>query len=160
MQNDNPLVGTWKLISFELRLKDGTTMHPWGNDVVGQVMYSPDGFMTGCFMKRERAPFAAADVMSGTPQEFETAMKSYVGYAGPYTLYSNRVIHHAEVSWFPNWIGTDIERYFEIQGNSLTLSTPPMMFSGTEATAALVWEKQERRSVFPASGQTQTSAVA
>jgi hypothetical protein len=147
MRSNNPLVGTWKLISFELRLQDGTTRHPWGNNVAGQVMYGPDGFMAGSFMKTDRSAFEASDVMAGTPLEFEAAMKSYVGYAGPYSLQSNRVIHHAEVSLFPNWTDTKIERFFEVQGSKLTLSTPPLIFGGMQGTAALVWQKRETHSV-------------
>jgi hypothetical protein len=146
METSNPLLGTWKLVSVELRLQDGTTRHPWGSEVVGQVIYSSDGFMAGSFMKKNRSPFAAMDVMAGTVQEFEDAMKSYVGYAGPYSLRGNRVIHHAEVSLFPNWTGTDIDRFFEIEGKVLTLSTPPLVFGGTQGTAVLVWEKREPQS--------------
>ncbi len=137
----NALVGTWKLVSFELRLEDGTIKHPWGKELTGQVMYGLDGYMAGSFMKKGRPVFGAPDVMAGTPQEFEAAMKSYVGYAGPYTIHGNRVIHHANVSLFPNWTGSDIERFFDIDGNKLTLSTPPLVFGGVPATAALVWEK-------------------
>ena len=126
MESSNALVGTWKLVSFMLRLQDGTTRHPWGSEVAGQVIYGPDGFMAGSLMKRDRSPFEASDVMAGTPQEYEAAMTSYVGYTGPYSLQGNRVIHHAEVSLFPNWTGTDIERFFEVQGSKLTLSTPPL----------------------------------
>jgi hypothetical protein len=148
MGSNNALIGTWKLVSFELRLQDGTTRHPWGGEVSGQVMYGPDGFMAGSFMKRDRSPFEASDVMAGTPQEFEMAMKSYVGYAGSYSLQGNRVIHHAEVSLFPNWTGTDIERFFEVQGSKLTLSTPPLIFfGGRQGTAVLVWEKRAPHSV-------------
>jgi len=142
MGSNNALVGTWRLVSFELRLKDGTTRHPWGDEVAGQVIYGPDGFMAGSIMKKGRAAFKATDVMAGTPQEFEAAMKSYVGYAGPYSVHGNRILHHAEVSFFPNWTGTDIERFFDVQGSTLTLSTLPLVFGGVQGTAVLVWEKR------------------
>ncbi len=142
MESDNVLVGTWKLVSFELCLQDGTAQYPWGKEVVGQVMYGADGYMAGSFMRKDRIPFAALDVMAGTSQEFAAAMKSYVGYAGTYSLHDNRVIHHVAVSLFPNWTGTDIERYFEINGNQLTLSTPPLVVGGILGSAVLVWEKQ------------------
>ncbi len=142
MDSHNLLVGTWKLLSLELRLPDGLTKYPWGKDVVGQLLYSSDGYMSGSFMKRDRSNFAATDIMAGTPPEFAAAMKSYVGYAGAYRIEGNRVIHHVTVSLFPNWIGTDIDRFWEIQGHKLTLNTPPLVFGGIAGTAALVWEKQ------------------
>ncbi len=137
----NPLIGTWKLVSFELRAEDGSTVHPWGEEVAGQVTYSAEGYMSGSFMQMGRPAFESSDVMGGSAEEFAAAMKSYVGYAGSYSLRGNQVIHHASVSLFPNWTGTDIERFYAVDGNLLTLSTPPGVFGGQRATAALVWEK-------------------
>ena len=137
----NPLIGTWKLISFELRLEDGSIKYPWGNSVAGQVIYAADGYMAGSLMKQDRPVFEEDDVMVGSAKEFEEAMKSYIGYAGPYSLHDNRVCHHASVSLFPNWTGTIIDRFFDVTGDKLTLSTPPVEFNGVQATAALVWEK-------------------
>lgn len=137
----NPLIGSWKLVSFEIRSEDGSVSHPWGTVVTGQVIYGPEGYMAGSLMPSNRAAFASADVMGGTASEFEAAMKSYIGYAGPYRIEGNRVFHTAVVSLFPNWTGTDIERYFSIDENFLTLSTPPSIFGGNKITAALVWER-------------------
>ncbi len=147
IENNNALVGTYKLNSFELRLEDGSIAYPWGKEVTGQVIYGTDGYMSGCLMKNRRPIFAAADVMAGTQQEIESAMKSYIGYAGAYSVQDNRVIHHATISLFPNWTDTDIDRFFEIKGDLLTLSTPPAIFDGVRATAALVWEKLPSRSI-------------
>jgi hypothetical protein len=110
-------------------------------------MYGADGYMAGSFMKNDGPAFGTPDVMGGTLQEFEAAIKSYVGYAGPYSIVGNRVIHHAAISLFPNWIGTDHERFFNIEGSRLTLSTPPLIFGGVRATAVLVWAKLPSRSV-------------
>jgi Lipocalin-like domain len=137
----NPLIGAWKLISFEIRSEDGSVSYPWGTKVAGQVIYSADGYMAGSFMQEDRQPFASSDVMGGTAQEFEAAMKSYVGYGGPYKIEGDRVIHSAAVSLFPNWTGTDIERFYVVDENRLTLSTPPGIFGGVRVTAALIWEK-------------------
>jgi hypothetical protein len=147
MQSSNLLVGTWTLISVELRLLDGKTLFPWGEEVTGQLIYGADGYMAGSFMKNHRAAFAASDVMAGSLSEFEGAMKSYVGYAGAYTVDQNRVIHHAQLSVFPNWSGTDIERLFLIDGDTLTLSTPPLVFGGVQGAAVLVWRKLPSRAV-------------
>jgi hypothetical protein len=141
MTTENPLVGTWKLVSFELRAEDGGTSHPWGQNVTGQVTYSAEGYMSGSFMTIDRPNFGSSDVMGGTAEEFAAAMKSYVGYAGSYSLKDGQVIHHASVSLFPNWTGTYIERFYAVDGNLLTLSTPPGVFGGQRVSAALVWER-------------------
>lgn len=147
MSENNALEGTWTLLSVEFRLEDGTIKHPWGSEVAGQVIYGSDGYMAGSFMKKGRSAFKDADVMAGKADEFEAAMKSYVGYAGAYSIEDNRVVHHASVSLFPNWTNTDIERFFTIDGNTLTLSTPPLVFGGIQGSAALVWKKMASRHV-------------
>ena len=141
------LVGTWKLNSFELRLKDGSIVYPWGKAVMGQVIYGADGYMSGCLMQSNRSNVEVPDIMAGTPPEFEAAMKSYIGYAGTYSLQDNRVTHHATVSLFPNWTGTDIDRFFAIEGDLLTLSTTPAIFGGVIATAVSIWEKLPPRNI-------------
>ena len=42
----NPLVGTWRLASFELSSADGKVHHPFGEDVAGHIIYGEDGYMS------------------------------------------------------------------------------------------------------------------
>jgi hypothetical protein len=144
----NPLIGTWRLLSFELRGEDGTIVHPWGTEVAGQVIYTADGYMSGCLMPAGRPAFASDDVMGGNTAEFEAAMKSYIGYAGPYSIDKDKLTHHAAVSLFPNWTGTEIIRYWAVEDNRLSLSTPPGTFGGWKATGVLVWELLPPRDVM------------
>jgi len=51
------------------------------------------------------------------------------------------VYHHIEVSLFPNWIGDKQERFFEFDGNRLTLSTPLQLVGGMMLSSHLVWER-------------------
>jgi Lipocalin-like domain len=54
---------------------------------------------------------------------------------------ADKVIHHVDISWNETWTGTDQIRLFEVNGNTLTLTTritDPA--SGTEAHYAAVWE--------------------
>jgi hypothetical protein len=63
-------------------------------------------------------------------------------YAGTYSVEAGRVIHHVDISWNEVWTGTDQIRLFEVNGNTLTLTTHFIdPASGTEARYALVWEK-------------------
>lgn len=143
--SQDSIVGTWLLVSFELRFEDGSKSFPWGPSVRGQVIYGEDGYMAGALMKEGRSKFSTEDVMGGTPEEFSEAMKSYIGYCGPYEYTGERVIHHAEVSLFPNWTGSNIERFVQIQGETLTLSTPTLLFGGKRGTANLIWKRAPER---------------
>ena len=137
----NPLIGTWRLISWENRSIDGQISYPLGKDAMGYLMYNQDGYMCVAIMRPQRAPFAAADLLGGNPAEQAHAAETYVSYCGQYEFRGDVVIHHVELSLFPNWVGIDQERLVELTGNRLTLSTRPLLLGGRQQTAHLIWER-------------------
>ena len=50
------------------------------------------------------------------------------------------VIHHVDLSLFPNWVGVEQERLVEVLGNRWVLSTRPILLGGVQRTAHLIWE--------------------
>jgi hypothetical protein len=63
-------------------------------------------------------------------------------YAGTYSLGVGKVTHHVDISWNELRTGTDQVRLFEVQGNTLTLTTRIRDAEGaTETHYALVWER-------------------
>ena len=139
--SSNPLVGTWRLLSWETRSADGEISYPLGRDAVGIIVYTDDGYMFVAIMRPDREPFAAGDLLAGSGEEKARAAESYVSYCGRYEYQSDSVIHHVELSLFPNWSGVDQERLVEVTGNRLTLRTRPLLLEGREQTARLVWER-------------------
>jgi len=139
-------VGTWRLTSWENTGSDGSTVDPLGADPVGYIFYNHDGYMSVAIMAASRTPYREPDAFGGTPQERSDAISTYLSYAGPFEVRSEEgtVIHHIEVSSFPNWVGKDQVRFATIDGDLLTLSTKPMLFQGVERSASLVWERVER----------------
>jgi hypothetical protein len=138
----NPLIGTWRLVSWENRsLVDGQISYPLGKDAAGYIMYNQDGYMFVAIMGPNRLKFAANDLLSGTPEEEAQAEETYVSYCGQYDFDGDKVVHHVELSLFPNWVGVDQERLVELAGNRLTLSTPPILLRGIQQTAHLIWER-------------------
>jgi hypothetical protein len=137
----NPLVGTWRLISWENRDADGNIVYPLGEDAAGYIMYGPDGYMFVAIMRSDRANFAVGDLLSGSMEEKAYAAGTYVSYCGRYEFRGDTVIHHVELSLFPNWVGVEQERLVEVSGDRLTVSTRPMLFGGAQRTAHLVWER-------------------
>jgi hypothetical protein len=138
----NPLIGTWRLVSWENRsLVDGQISYPLGKDAAGYIMYNQDGYMFVAIMGPNRLKFAANDLLSGTPVEEAQAEETYVSYCGKYDFDGDKVVHHVELSLFPNWVGVDQERLVELKGNRLTLSTPPILLRGIQQTAHLIWER-------------------
>jgi hypothetical protein len=54
MAASNPFVGTWKLVSWEVRQPDGTVHYLYGKDVVGYLIYTADGYMAAEIMDPDR----------------------------------------------------------------------------------------------------------
>lgn len=137
----NPLIGTWRLVSWENRSSDGRVSYPLGEDAVGYIMYTEDGYMSVAIMPPGRVKFAAEDLLGGSQQERAWAAGTYVSYCGRYEFRGDTVVHQVELSLFPNWIGVEQERLVELRENRLTLSTRPILLSGKQQTARLIWER-------------------
>jgi Lipocalin-like domain len=74
-----------------------------GTDALGYLLYCPDSCFSVTISRRGRAGFAAGDLLGGTTQEQARAAEGFVAYAGRYSFHGDRVIHHVELSLFPNW---------------------------------------------------------
>jgi len=138
-------VGTWRLLSMETHTDSGRIVYPLGQDASGVVIYSEAGYMNVSIMAAERPVFASAAGIGqrGTTAEMVAAMKTYLSYAGPFEVLDDRVIHHVEISLFPNWIGTDQIRFYRFVDQRLYLSTEPLATNGiyTGRRALLSWER-------------------
>lgn len=139
--SSNLLVGTWKLLSWENRTVDGEVSYPLGEDASGYIAYNEDGYMFVAIMRSARKPFATGDLLSGSVAEKAGAAETYVSYCGRYDFYGDTVIHHVELSLFPNWVGVAQERLVKIEGDRLTLSTHSLLLAGRQQTAHLLWER-------------------
>ena len=137
----NPLIGTWRLLSWENRnVDDGGVSYPLGKDALGYIMYGQDGYMSVAIMRPNRAAFAAGDLLGGDAEELAQAAATYVSYCGRYEFRGETVVHRVELSLFPNWVGAEQERLVEVAGDRLTLSTRPILLGGVRRTAHLIWE--------------------
>jgi len=136
-------VGTWKLVSFEMRRSDGQVVYPFSKNVVGVVSYDAKGNMSVQLMLPERPAFAINDQMKGTSEEIKAAFEGYVAYFGTYEVDEEKgtVTHHVKGSMFPNFVGSDMVRFFEFSANRLTLRAPPIQAGGIAVTSLLIWER-------------------
>jgi hypothetical protein len=141
VQARGALVGAWRLLSWENRAADGQITYPMGADALGYLLYTADGRFSVTISRRGRAGFAAGDLLSGTTEEQARAVEGFVAYAGRYSFHGDRVIHHVELSLFPNWVGSDQERRVELAKDRLTLSASPLLLAGRQQIPRLVWER-------------------
>jgi hypothetical protein len=137
----NPLLGTWRLVSFELTGADGRVHHPFGSNVAGHIIYAGDGYMSVTMSAAERPRCAARDLRLSTTEEKAAATDTYISYSGRYDVQGDQVRHHVEVSLFPNWVGITHERTYELREGRLVLTMPPISIFGVDHTGRMVWER-------------------
>jgi len=135
-------IGTWKLISVETRDENGDLFRRGHR--TGYLLYSEEGYMSVAFMKEGRPTFASGDIRGGTVEEKMAAVEGYVSYCGRFEVRGDTVVHHIEVSMFPNWVGVSQERRYEFEGDRLTLSTPLMLVGGRQLSTHVIWERASR----------------
>jgi len=132
--------GSWKLIAIE-----GPNQARNGKSS-GMIMYDGAGHMSVHIVRPDRPPFPDGRAKA-TDQEKAAAFDTYTAYYGTYTFEPGNgiVIHHLEGSLSPGQIGQDNIRYFELQGNRLTLSIANDGKGGRlerkDAKTHLIWEK-------------------
>ena len=98
--------------------------------------------MSVSLMRPGRVPFAGDDLLGGAPAERAAAAAGSVSYCGRYELRDGAVVHHVELSLFPNWVGVEQVRFDRVAGDELTITTGAVRIGG-ESVSRLVWERAE-----------------
>ncbi|RAM49106.1 MAG: hypothetical protein C6Y22_24205 [Hapalosiphonaceae cyanobacterium JJU2] len=140
-------IGVWKLSSWKTESSDGNMIYPYGKNPIGYLTYTQDGYVSVNIMKNNCLPLEISSeelvkirkILLNPWLLFRNGRKSikaitryfqasinYISYSGKYEIRGDKVIHHVEVSLIPDWIGTDLERTFEITSHKLLLTTPSL----------------------------------
>lgn len=138
---ENPLVGTWRLMSFEVQDEAGRIDQPFGHRPMGFITYTADGHMAVQFGRADRARLGEGDWFAATPEEVVAAAGDYFAYCGTYEIRGDTVVHRIELSLMPNWIGGEQVRSIAPDGDTVILSTPPTPVGGRQQRATLVWRR-------------------
>ena len=88
------LVGGWRLTGYEVTA-GGKTDHPLGEDPLGTILYTPDGYMS-------------AQLAGPGPYEDDDQPDAYyIAYSGPYDVdeTNQTVAHHVQVSVYTKLAG-------------------------------------------------------
>jgi hypothetical protein len=141
MTERHTIVGGWRLVAFENHDGDGRVRLPYGPAPVGYLLYTADGRMSATIMRGDRTPLAGEPRRGEGTAEKARAFEEYLSYAGRYTLLGERVIHHVEVSLWPGWVGTDLERWAEFRDQRLILRTVPNGDDARARTTIITWER-------------------
>lgn len=79
-----PIIGEWKLVSFQIQEDNGDVIYPFGEDAQGSIIYTESGRFSAQLMRTDRPRFASGDQMKGTVEETEANYKGFISYYGPY----------------------------------------------------------------------------
>ncbi len=127
------LSGAWRLVRWEMHAPDGGVTSPYGEELMGLLLFSGSGYMSGQIMLPEEPPLAAgAAVVAGAQR--------YIAYCGPFTFdeVTMTLTTYVQASVARTWVGTDQVRKVELEGDRLVLR-PPARPSGEQG--ALIWER-------------------
>jgi hypothetical protein len=133
------LVGTWTLVSVTI-VYDGKKMDYFGSDPKGQVTFNPNDRFSVIITRSDVPKFASNSRDAGTSEENKAVVQGSIAYFGTYSVSEadNIIKYNIDGSTYPNWQGTQQERFFKLSGDELTLtnSTPSI----GEGTAYSVWK--------------------
>lgn len=134
------LLGTWKLIGASSTTSSGEKIEfPYGVGPTGFLTYTADGRMSSVISYGGRKPLS---ITGPIMEEQAEAFRTFLAYAGRFTLDGNRVTHHIEVSSIQNYVGRDLIRSVRFESDHLKVITPPTAVNGKIQTIELLWERQ------------------
>ena len=140
---DERFIGTWKLISSEMRTSTGEIHYPLGKDCIGNLVFDACGNLSAQLMRVDRPQFASGDILRGTSEEVMAAYQGYVAFWAKFEVDQGKqeLTYVIEGGLFPNWNGHKNLRYYELAGDRLTLKTPQFLAAGNETVGVLLWER-------------------
>jgi hypothetical protein len=149
LSQDNPLLGTWHLVRWEIAYGDGRPVTlPYGDKATGLIIYTTDGTMSACIARGGRTRLSSDSVRSAPESERLAAFESYFQYAGPYAIRvkegQQQVVHSVTQSLNPNFVGTQQVRNMDFSADGgLTLSASDTV-PGTSVARhhRLIWERR------------------
>lgn len=142
------IVGTWKLVSTEQTLEDGTKRpYPrYGPRAKGFLIYSRDGYMCGALINPDPPELAAPrHPASGEKIAAEGAT---FAYCGRYEIdaKNNRLVHLPEIATGRGFEGSRQIRPYTFEDGRLVLSDVETQEPGV-VRWKIVWEKVRERSL-------------
>jgi hypothetical protein len=139
--NKADVVGSWKLVHYKIFLGD-EIIFPFGEDALGYLIYTDDGFMSVQFMRAQRSKHASDDFQHFLPSEKVEIAENFGGYAGRYETSTGQIIHYPEIASLPNFAYAPQIRNCELRDSCLWITCP--YYSEEKQTSGLseiVWER-------------------
>jgi Lipocalin-like domain len=114
------LLGAWRMTSWTYEIVGtGGKRDALGPDPHGWIIYNPERVMVLVLNRNRKKPVGLVP----TSEEKLALYDTMFAYSGTYTVGSDRVIHHIDMSWNETWTGTEQVRFCKIEGDILTYTS-------------------------------------
>jgi lipocalin-like protein len=136
---DSPLIGTWKLVSFQNIFDNEPPKDTYGARPKGILILTREGRMATIVTAETRK-------VGITDAERAELHKSMTAYSGKYRVNEKEFVTTVEMSWNEAWDGTEQKRYWKIEDGKLFIETAPLPspnFPGRTVVARVVWERDK-----------------
>jgi hypothetical protein len=134
----HPLVGNWRLVSWQVVADDGRAHDLFGPKPRGFLLLTPEG--------RAMALTTAEGRRAGEGDAERAALhRSMLAYTGRYRVEGDEFVTTVDASWNEAWNGTEQRRRFRIEGDRLFVESAPapsILFPGTIDHRRIVWERE------------------
>lgn len=130
--------------SWTTRNTKGDVEYPFGENAEGNVIYTRGGWVS-IHVAADQRPNLPIDILGpiGTEADRISAYTTYVAYSGHYHVNEDVIIHKVTTSLYPNWVGIELQRSFELSGNNLVLRMPPREIGEEIFINELCWIREE-----------------
>ncbi|MCP5245665.1 MAG: lipocalin-like domain-containing protein [Burkholderiales bacterium] len=144
---------TYQLVSFEAGTEE-VHIYPFGTNPKGYLIYQHDGKMAAHLWQGSRNNLAINVLNEGT-KKITPAEKilTYLSYTGAYQEDIGVIEHAVSASTDPNFDNDSLTRYFQIEDNTITLTTAPLTTqnarqSKSNGYSKLIWKQVNNQAKY------------
>ena len=136
------LHGAWDLVRWVFLIDGKFSSNPMGPDARGRILYQADGYMSAALMAANRPWAEGLTFLGSSPAERSDAALNFVAYAGRFERHGDQVVHHVELSLYPEQVGTDLVRRISWSDGNLVLEAPDETTrAGRTRQQQLTWKR-------------------
>lgn len=135
------LIGTWRLVSYQERMEDGSVQNPYGEKPQGIAIFEPGGYLSLQIMKIPRVSYPAGYARASAEQ-LKTVQEAYLAYYGTWAVDEGHsaIIENIRGSNQPHLNNQITTQRFDFSGKQLSLRTV-FENGGDQRSIEFVWEK-------------------
>ena len=139
-QDKSQLIGSWQLLAAQLEMADTRErLDLFGPSPVGRVIFTRDGRMSAVLTASGRT--APVDVPGAA-----ALFGSMMAFSGTFRFEEGaEVVLSCDMAWHPAWAGTEQVRFYEFNGDRLTLRTSRQTHPGhpgREVYGSIEWRRE------------------